>query len=282
MSDGHAVEMLPDIAYVRRPDGALSGDLFRPIGVSAGPICVAVHGGGWRLGQRQYFRHLAPYLAARGVAVFAISYRLASAAGHRYPAAVHDVRAAIQFLRQNAEHYDIDPDRIGLIGSSAGGHLVALVALAGDLTPFAGAADDAFPGVSCRVKAAVPIYGVFDMLAQWRFDLIRPYDRLVENFLGLPPMEDKRIYHEASPLTYTTIHARKTSFLLVWGTADDRVDYTTQSLPFLEALKQSGYFVRTVIVGDAPHYWAGEPLDEPGSASGFMAPRLARFLHERL
>jgi hypothetical protein len=70
--------------------------------------------------------------------------------------------------------------------------------------------------------------------------------------------------------------------LLSWGTRDDLVDSKQQSEAFLLALKQAGFFVRTAVVPGAPHYWLSDPIDEPGSFSGFLAPRLVRFLAERL
>jgi dipeptidyl aminopeptidase/acylaminoacyl peptidase len=69
---------------------------------------------------------------------------------------------------------------------------------------------------------------------------------------------------------------------LIWGTEDDTVDYRTQSLEFLTALKQAEFQVRPCVVHGAPHYWLSDPIDEPGSHSGFVAPRLIRFLQERL
>jgi dipeptidyl aminopeptidase/acylaminoacyl peptidase len=72
------------------------------------------------------------------------------------------------------------------------------------------------------------------------------------------------------------------AFLVAWGTADDVVDFRAQAEPFVEALKQVGAFVRTVVVTDAPHYWVGDPLDEPGSYSAFFAHRLLRFLRAKL
>jgi hypothetical protein len=98
------------------------------------------------------------------------------------------------------------------------------------------------------VYGGVPLaaYGIYDMLAQWDHDqTARPYDQITDLFLGVRPTEDKFRYFEASPLAYATSHANATSFLLTWGTDDDVVDWKTQSLPFLTALKQSGYFVRT-------------------------------------
>jgi dipeptidyl aminopeptidase/acylaminoacyl peptidase len=83
-------------------------------------------------------------------------------------------------------------------------------------------------------------------------------------------------------MSYCIERLNKPAFLVAWGTQDDIVDPATQSIPFVEALKQAGVWTRTCIVEGAPHYWAGEPLDETGSFPGFFAPRLLRFLKARL
>ena len=95
-------------------------------------------------------------------------------------------------------------------------------------------------------------------------------------------MESKRLFHEASPLTYTTIDNNHTAFLLAWGTEDDIVDPGSQSEVFVTALKQAGFFVRTMIVQGAPHYWMWDPIDEANSYTGFLAPKLLRFLQNQL
>jgi len=73
----------------------------------------------------------------------------------------------------------------------------------------------------------------------------------------------------------------QTSFFVSWGAIDDVVNPAAQSHRLLNALKRADFFVRTCVV-EAPHFWLSEPLDEPGSFSGFLAPRLLRFLNERL
>jgi acetyl esterase/lipase len=95
------------------------------------PALVGVHGGGWVQGVRGQFQHWGKYLAARGVALFAISYRLAKPGQKTFPHAVQDVLAGIQFVRGNAKDLNIAPDRIGVFGHSAGGNLGALAALGG-------------------------------------------------------------------------------------------------------------------------------------------------------
>ena len=95
-------------------------------------------------------------------------------------------------------------------------------------------------------------------------------------------MQNKRIFYDASPLTYTTVDNKHTAFLVVWGTEDDIVNSTAQSGVFVNALKQAGFYVRTVIVPGAPHFWMWDPMDETDSHTDFLAPRLLRFLQERL
>src|SRR5215216_6941196 len=119
-----------DVEYVAREDGRLAGDLYLPKGLDKAPVLVAVHGGGWQAGNRTIYKYWGPFLAKNGYAVFAISYRLAKAGAKSYPAAVYDVKAAVQFVRAKAGELGVDADRIALIGDSAGAHLAALAGLA--------------------------------------------------------------------------------------------------------------------------------------------------------
>ena len=154
----------------------------------------------------------------------------------------------------------------------------------GDAPLFVGAyRDDPFAAESAQVQAMVGLYGVYDMAAQWQHDLVaRPRDQITEKFLGTAPIDDRRIYFDASPISYVTRANNKTAFLIAYGTEDDTVDVATQSVAFVTALKQTGTFVRTSIVQSAPHYWGSDPIEEQGSFSGFFAPRLKRFLGDRL
>jgi hypothetical protein len=95
-------------------------------------------------------------------------------------------------------------------------------------------------------------------------------------------MEDPRRYFEASPVNYATFANNQIGVFLSVGTEDDLVNRRAQTDAFLLKLKQANFFVRTYIAQGAPHYWLSDPIEEPGSYSGFMAPRLLRFLQERL
>ncbi len=273
-------KVIEGIEYVKRGDHALAADLYLPQDAHDAPCLVAVHGGAWQRGQRANYRHLAPYLAERGFGVLAISYRFAPK--ERFPASTHDARAGVQFLRAKGAALGIDPNRIGLIGDSAGGYLAALTALAGDHPDFAGKPGDAYPGVSTKVKVCAPVYGVLDLYAHWEFDrAFAPSVSGAEVYMGFSPIEDRLAYHRASPINYVTRAAADTAFFIGWGARDDVVEPKRQSEAFLTALKRADIYARPCVV-DGPHFWLSDPLDEPGSLSGFYAPRLVRFLRERL
>jgi acetyl esterase/lipase len=282
----NSVNIHSGIAYARHDGIELSGDLYLPRGAvqaKGAAALVAVHGGGWVAGARGAFQYWGPYLASRGVALFAISYRLATK-GAAYPQAVHDVLAGVQFLRGKASEFGIDGERIGLLGASAGGHLAALAALGGNAGKFAGGyPQDAFAAVPAKVKALIGVYGIYDMLAMWTsYQVQGGRQNNVEKFLGAAPMENRQLYFDASPISYATFANNNIAVLLAVGTEDDLVDRKAQTDAFQLALKQAGFFVRPCILAGAPHYWMNDPIEEPGSLTGFLGPRLLRFLAEKL
>ncbi len=284
MSIAHDIDIRKNVQFGIHDGEVLTGDYYAPPGTGTWPTLIALHRGAWKLGTAEVYQYWGPYLAQRGYVLFSINYRLVHGSENRYPAAVHDTRAAVQFLRDKAEALKVDANRIGFIGDSAGAHLAALVALTGDSPPFSAAyPDDSYFGVSTNVKVVVGVYGVYDLLAQWQHDqLARPRDQITEAWLGKSPMESRQLFYEASPLTYTTIDRNRTAFLVAWGTEDDMVEPHSQSEGFVTALKQAEFFVRTVIVPGAPHFWMSDPIDEPTSYTGFLAPRLLRFLQDQL
>lgn len=269
------------IVFAEHDGTKLVGDFYLPKGRAKAPVLVAVHGGGWQVGSRDFYRYWGLFLARAGYAVFAIDYRLGKAGA--FPNAVYDTKAAVQFVRAKAADFDLDPDRIGLIGNSAGAHLAALVALAGD--QFTSAyRDDANAAVPANVNAFIGFYGVYDLLAQWTHDLTtRPRDNIVEKFVGTSPTQNRCAFFDASPISYATVDRNHLRVLLIHGTDDDVVDAPSQSGAFLTALSQAGFFVRRIIIPGAGHFWSSEPFEsEPHSYSAQAIPRLMRFLESSL
>jgi acetyl esterase/lipase len=268
-----------DITFAEHDGTKLLGDFYAPKGREKAPVLVAVHGGGWQAGTRKSYTHWAPYLAENGYAVFSVDYRLSKPGTKTYPAAVYDVKGAVQYVRAKAAELNVDPERIAMIGDSAGGHLTALVALAGEEPAYSSEyRSDPYATTPSRVKAVVGVYGVYDMQRQWEHDqLARPRDQITEKFLGAAPMMNRKLFFESSPISYATVDKNTTRFLLVHGTNDDIVDPATQSTAFLNALKQAQFVARTVVIPGAGHFWISEPLT-PGSYGAYAGPKVLQFL----
>lgn len=284
MGKEYEVATTPDIVFAEHDGVTLLGDLYLPQGLRKAPVLVGVHGGGWQVGDRKFYTNWGNYLARNGYAVFAIEYRLMKPGAKTWPGAVYDTKAAVQFVRAEAAEFGLDADRVGLIGDSAGAHLSALVALAGNEPLFSSQyLSDRHAATPAEVKVVVGFYGVYDMLAQWEHDQItRPRDQIVEKLLGGPPMVSRKVFFEASPLSYATIDTNSTRFLLIYGREDDVVDPATQSEKFLTALKQAGFFARAIVVPGAGHFWSVDPVDEPGSFGAYAGPKMLRFLEGAL
>ena len=274
------------IVYATHDGEELRGDLYAPAGTGPFPVVVAAPGGGWFVSDPGGLKPWGEFLARHGIASFAIQYRV-SAREKTFPKPVFDVLSAIQFVRGCASELNIDPARIALLGSSAGAHVAALAALAGDAPPFANREpSNAYAGVDTRVKAFAGIYGVYDLFAHWQHEIANfsdPSGRRSECFLGASPYADRQLYFDASPISYVRYAANKLAVFLAYGTADEVVNSPSQSVPFLRALRQAGFAVRECPVDGAGHFWfSEEPLDEQGSFVSFLAPRLLRFLQRHL
>ena len=279
-ADEYEIANRPGVVYATHDGSKLVGDFYLPKGRAKAPVLVAVHGGGWRTGGRNYYRYWGLFLARAGYAVFAIDYRLGKPG--MYPAAVYDTKAAVQFVRANAAEFDVDPDRIGIVGDSAGAYLAAMVALAGKQHNAAGSGDPQ-AGTPADVKVMVGFYGIYDMLAQWKHDIgVTPDDNVVQDFLGVPPAKNPQLYVQSSPVNHAA--ARKdVAFLLIHGEEDHRVDPASQSGAFAAALAQARSQASLIMVPGAGHSWAREQFEnDPHSYSAQIIPKLMRFLKSAL
>ncbi|MBA2247496.1 MAG: alpha/beta hydrolase [Chloroflexia bacterium] len=192
-------------------------DILRPDNseTTARPAVVWVHGGGWQAGQRQPNPNRT--LAEHGFVTATISYRLSQEA--IFPAQIHDVKAAIRFLRGNHERFGIDPDRIGVWGHSAGGHLAALAGVAGNVPELEG--DGGTPGVSSVVQAAVPLSPPTRLDQPTSNQDLDSAQRQLLGHSVVHRAELDRLARLASPAT----HARADTppFLIVHGVVDNLV-----------------------------------------------------------
>jgi acetyl esterase/lipase len=219
-----------DLVYKRVNGAVLTLDLYCPEKVSGPlPVIVWIHGGGWRRGRKEQCPAVA--LVQDGYAVASIDYRLTSTAP--FPAQIEDCKAAVRWLRANASTYHLDPDRIGVWGYSAGGHLAALLGTSGGVPELEGDGDNM--QYSSQVQAVCDVAGPADLPAMTNLGPRRI--SAIEGLLGGPLEKDKAKAIVASPIHY--ISKNDPPFLIVHGEAD-RVVPVEQSQRFYEELRKAG------------------------------------------
>jgi acetyl esterase/lipase len=256
------VELLADLTYGRAGDVELKLDLALPReGTGPFPAVVFIHGGGWHGGSRKQYTGIIQPLARQGYASATVDYRLAPK--HPFPAQVEDVKCAVRWLRANAERHRIDPGRIGAVGDSAGGHLVAMLGTTSKEDGLEGAGGCA--DQSSHVQAYVAFYGPFDMTYGYARSETQPaaqaaYLRTVlHQWLGGPPDQVPERYKAASPVTYVT--KDDAPALLLHGTADNLV-LPEQSERFEKALREAGVDVSLVRLEGAGHGFRGKDQEK--------------------
>lgn len=206
---GFAAELHRDVEYSRAEGLSLRLDASIPDGTGPFPAAIIVHGGGWVRGDRKY--DVAPLfkpLADAGFAWFSIDYRLASDPLH-FGIAVNDVEAAIRFVKERAQDYRIDADRIALIGESAGGQLAGMAAL------------NNARGTS--VKAVVAIYAPTDLVSLLKTSDLIPSS--IRDSLQGTPLEGLLLARLAQLSPIEKVRAGMPPFLMIHGTADPLVPF---------------------------------------------------------
>ena len=223
-------------------------DIVRPkaAGAQKRPAVLLVHGGGFRRGNRESYLPVAVRLAERGYVAATASYRLAPR--HQFPAAVEDVKAAVRFLRANADKYGIDPDRIGAMGGSAGGHLVLFLGLTPNVAEFEGTGPNR--EFSSRVQCVVNYYGPTDFTQSYAKSVDAA--EVLPLFLGGDLEHSRPAHMRASPLNWVTPQAAPT--LSIHGTDDTYVAYE-HSLWMTERLIAAGVHAELeTITGRRPRF----------------------------
>jgi len=221
------------IVYTQGASGPLQADAYIPNGTGSFPGIVFIHGGGWINGNRTQMAKLIQDLAGRGYVSFTIEYDVDPV---HYPASLHESLDAVRYLREHAKEFHLDPARIAVAGSSAGGELAALVAL----TPEA------------KVQAAVILNGVLDLTA------LGDQSGMVTGYLGGVCSAKLEACRAASPTMQ--VHAGAPPFFVGHGTEDQTVPFA-QAEAFTAALRAAKVQVRFFTATGGKHtYWASEQL----------------------
>jgi acetyl esterase/lipase len=260
-----------DVEYARVGEHSLKLD-FHPAANAArpAPLLIYVHGGAWRGGSKDH-----PPVAAlteKGFALASVEYRLTPVAP--FPANVHDLKAAIRFLRARAAEFGCDPKRFVIVGSSAGGHLAALVGVSNGHPELEGEVGG-HRGVSSDVQAIVSFYGAANLqtiLGQSTPHGLSVRVPALQLLLGGQPDEQPALAQLASPVTHVDAH--DPPLLLLHGDADPQMPIE-QSRELLAAYQRARRPVEFVVLPGGVH----------GGKEFYDAERLAlveKFLRERL
>ncbi|MDI1313602.1 alpha/beta hydrolase [Prosthecobacter sp.] len=261
VSSIHAAELIVpanvtftrDIEFANPDNQHLQVNLAQPKdGTGPFPAVVCIHGGGFRAGKREGYDKLLLTLAQHGYVAIAVTYRLAPA--YQFPAAVHDCKAAVRWLRANATQYHVDPARIGAMGGSAGGHLAQFLGVTAGVPQFEGEGNlDQNSAVNCVVNFFGPS------------DFTKSYDKSVDAkdvlplFFGGDLSTKRREHIIGSPLYWVTPNAAPT--LCLHGTADEYVAYEQASW-LVDKLKAATVEAELVGFEGAGHGLKGVPPEK--------------------
>ena len=240
-------DCVADIEYARIGDRPLRLDIYRP-DVANPPLVIYVHGGAWRAGSKSD----APVsvLTSHGFAVASVDYRLSVEA--EFPAPIHDIKAAIRFLRAKAGMFGIDAKRIGIIGSSAGGHLAALVGVTNRDKVLEGQVGD-HVGESSDVCCIISLFGASNLqsiLSQSTQFGLKVRVPALQLLLGGQPSEKPDLARLASPVAH--LDASDPPLLLIHGDADPQMPLQ-QSEELAKAYLDRGLSVNLVIMTGSKH-----------------------------
>jgi len=240
-------------------------DLYTPRQMATNarlPAVVIIHGGGWRGGRRDAAReiNIGSTLARNGYVGMSIEYMLSDRTQAVWPTNLWDCKRAVRWLRKNADQLGVDPERIGVIGGSAGGHLAAMVALTRPEDGLEPPAPDS--DISTLVKCCVDMYGIADLATYHDVTM-----------LGKTFEDAPELYRLASPITY--VRSNSPPFLILHGTADTTVKLA-QSERLAERLKQMGVPHELIVIPGAPHTFNLQPPQRD------LRPIVLRFLDANL
>ena len=243
----------PDIVTGTGGGRALHVDAAWPQTLPAQPMpaILYVHGGGWTGGSHKIMRPIS--FATHGYFVATVEYRLSGEA--QWPAQIEDCKLAVRWLRANAAKYHVDPNRIGVWGESAGGHLVACLGTMGAEEGLEG--EGGYPGVSSKVQAVVDFFGPVDFLDPAAGET---RDSALKKMFGGWATEKPDVWKQASPLY--DVQAGDPPFLIIHGDSDKRILHV-QSEKLLAALQKAGVPAELVTVSNAGHGFKPVPGAPP-------------------
>jgi pectinesterase len=258
-----------ELVYAHTPAGDLALDLYLPSlpepptgsAISPAPVAIVVHGGGWERGDRRMERPFAKQLAARGIAAATVSYRLGDAG--RFPNALFDLESAVRWLRANAGRFLIDAARIGAVGGSAGGQLVALLGVSPGVPALTAGSGEGGGQLKADVQAVVDIDGLADFTGAALLAKEAENPGAPTRFLGGSFAAHPDVWRLASPITHAGPHSAPTLFIDSAATSGP----PRQGVPILpgraemrDRLRAAGVASDLIVIPQTPHpFWLVNP-----------------------
>lgn len=246
------------IEYSNPEDTHLQLNLARPkSGNGPFPTVLCIHGGGFRAGKRESYDALCVKLAERGYVAATMTYRLAPK--HKFPAAVHDTKAAVRWLRANAAKYKINPDKLGVTGGSAGGHLAQFLGVTANVPQFEGT--DGNANQSSSVTCVVNVYGPSDFTKSYGKSV--DAHEVLPLWFGGDLSTHNALHIQGSPLYWVTPNAAPT--LCIHGTEDKYVALE-QAVWLIDKLKAATVEAELLTLEGAGHGFKGADAEKAEAA----------------
>jgi len=270
------IDVTPNLTYAEIGEVKLQLDLAVPKeGNGPFPVLVLIHGGGWSGGNRHAFRGKMEEAAKRGYVAATISYRLTEPDKETgkpkvpFPAQIHDCKAAIRWLRAHAADFKLDPQRIGVMGASAGGHLSLLVGFTSANDGLEG--NEGYADQSSRVQAVVNIFGPTDLVKE--YETAPGAVGFVKALCDGTPDTAAKNYQLASPVTYIT---RDDPPVLTLHGDKDKLVPLEQAQILDERMKTIGVKHELVVLTDQGHGFQGDAQEKADKAAWEFLERYLR------
>lgn len=246
-----------NVEYANPDNQHLQVNLARPKGDGPFPAVLCIHGGGFRAGTRDGYDGLIRKLAEHGYVAATITYRLAPK--YPFPAAIYDVKAGVRWLKANASKFKIDPNRVGVTGGSAGGHLALFLGVTSGVKEFEG--DEGNLDQSSSVACVVSYFGPSDFTKSYGKSVDAA--EVLPLFLGGNLEKARQQHIVASPLYWVTPNAAPT--LCIHGTKDNYVAYE-QAIWMVDKLLNAGVEAELVTMQGAGHGFGGKDAEAADAA----------------
>lgn len=240
------VVQIKDIIYQQRNERALYLDAFYNKKKKLNPAIIMIHGGGWRSGNKSQMHTLAKEMASKGYSCFAVEYRLSLEA--KYPEGVYDVKNAIKFIKDNARKFNVDPDKIAVLGCSSGGQMAALIGTTNE--------NSGFEEAAFKSKSSSKVHAIIDVDGVLAFKHPESSEGEMASFwLGGSYNEKPENWNQASALSHTDKNTPPTLFI---NSSFDRFHAGRDDM--IAILNENKMYSEVQTIPDSPHsFWFFEP-----------------------